>query len=272
MAGNSELKSLGGAGHCDEVPHFVMEVRPSSIPPALLRLPDDVHVTYESWSKRWQGRSVARAHQLREQIMETMTRQREGYFTLDEAAQIIADSRPAVDPAQAVKRFLSAHQKGHLTIHQGGTRFRREVNEAVSDFHDVLEAGALDKWLRESTGFGFPTHSVPAVAPLDAKAAASSAPPVAHASTVRSTKGRRPSDTLWPAIRKAQEQCVNQWDAAEVFGRLQALADATESYPPLVESTRNGISWTNEKGVVTFLDRGALSKRLRRLARAGSRR
>ena len=150
------------------MPHFVMEVRPSSIPSALLRLPDDVHVTYESWSKRWQGRSVARAHQLREQIMETMTRQREGYFTLDEAAQIIADSRPAVDPAQAVKRFLSAHQKGHLTIHQGGTRFRREVNEAVSDFHDVLEVGALDKWLRESTGSGFPAYSPPEAAPPEA--------------------------------------------------------------------------------------------------------
>jgi hypothetical protein len=168
MAGNSELKPLGGAEHCEEMPHFVMEVRPSSIPPALLRLPDDVHVTYESWSKRWQGRSVARAQQLREQIMETMTRQGEGYFTLDEAAQIIADSRPAVDPAQAVKRFLSAHQKGHLTIHQGGTRFRREVNEAVSDFHDVLEAGALDRWLRESTGSGFPAYSPPEAAPPEA--------------------------------------------------------------------------------------------------------
>jgi hypothetical protein len=272
MAGNSELKPLGGAAHCEEMPHFVMEVRPSSIPPALLRLPDKAHVTYESWSKRWQGRSVTKARQLREQIAATMTRQREGYFTLDEAAQIIAGSNPAVEPAEAVRRFLVAHRDGHLTIHQGQTRFPREVGETVSDFHDLLEVGALDKWLRESTGFGFPTHSVPAVAPLEAKAAASSAPPVAHASTVRSTKGRRPSDTLWPAIRKAQEQCVNQWDAAEVFGRLQALADATESYPPLVESTRNGISWTNEKGVVSFLDRGALSKRLKRLACAGSRR
>jgi hypothetical protein len=168
MAGKSELKPLGGAGHCDEVPHFVMEVRPSSVPPALLRLPDKAHVTYESWSKRWQGRSVAEAHQLREQIMETMTRQREGYFTLDEAAHIIAGSNPAVDPAHAVKRFLSAHQKGHLTIHQGGTRFPRDVNEAASDFHDVLEVGALDRWLRESTGSGFPAYSPPEAAPPEA--------------------------------------------------------------------------------------------------------
>jgi hypothetical protein len=272
MAGKSELKPLGGAGHCDEVPHFVLEVRPSSIPPALLRLPDEAHVTYESWSKRWQGRSVTKARQLREQIMEAMTRQSEGYFTLDEAAQIIADSRPAVDPAQAVKRFLSAHQKGHLTIHQGGTNFPRGVGETVSDFHDLLEAGALDKWLRESTGSGFPAYSLPAAAPLQAKPVVSPAPPVAPASMVHSTKGRRQSDVLWPAIRRAQAQCTDPWDGAEVFGRLQALADATEPHPPLVESTRNGISWTNEKGKVNSLTRDALSKRLQRSARAGSRR
>ena len=162
MAGNSEPTPPIGAGPRGELLHFVLEVRPASIPPGLLLLPDEVQVTYESGIKRWRLRGATTAGQLREQITETITRQREGYFTLDEAAQIMADSRPAVEPVEAVRRFHLAHRKGHLTIHQGGTRFPREVGEHVSDFHDLLKAAELDAWLLESVGYGFP-----AAAPLE---------------------------------------------------------------------------------------------------------
>lgn len=216
-----------------------------------------------------------RAGELLSDIRDTMARQAEGFFTLSEAAQVLAESRPDVDPLEVIDQMRQAHATGRLRVHHGGRRkgrFAVRQGEAVRAFRDLVASEELDRWLREPTGYGFPAYSPIDAAPLHAKPEASLVPPVASASTVHSTKGRRPSDTLWPAIRKAQEQCANRWDVAEVFGRLQALADATESHPPLVESTRDGISWINEKGVMTFLTRDALSKRLQRLAHAASRR
>jgi hypothetical protein len=78
---------------------------------------------------------------------------------------------------------------------------------------------------------------------------------------VHSTKGRRPSDTLWPAIRKAREQCADPWNVAEVYVRLEALA--MEGLPPLIDTTTKGILWNN-KGRDTLLTRNALASRLKR--------
>jgi hypothetical protein len=200
MAGNSETTPPIGAGPRGELLHFVLEVRPASIPPGLLLLPDEAQVTYESGIKRWGLRGATKARELREQITETINRQREGYFTLDEAAQIMADSRPAVEPVEAVRRFHLAHRKGHLTIHQGGTRFPRDVGEHVSDFHDMLNAAELDAWLRKSVGYGFPAHSAPATAPHE--------PPRDRGRRVKRKVLLSENVRRWPTIERDLKDCA----------------------------------------------------------------
>jgi len=139
-----------------EMPHFVTSARPLEVPAALLALPDDARVSYEHNIARQRGSGITNAADYRESIWDTMARQAEGHFTLNEAAQVLADSRPGLDPRETVKRFRLAHSKGELPIHQGGSRFSLEMGETVRDFWDTVEVSELDAWLRASVGYGFP--------------------------------------------------------------------------------------------------------------------
>lgn len=139
-----------------DMPHFVTSARPLEVPAELLALPDDAKVSYEHNIAGWRGSGITNAADYRESIRDTMARQAEGHFTLIEAAQVLADSRPELDPTETVKRFLLAHSKGKLPIHQGISRFPLEVSETVSDFWDTVEVSELDAWLRASVGYGFP--------------------------------------------------------------------------------------------------------------------
>ncbi len=139
-----------------DMPHFVTSARPLELPAALLALSDDARVSYEENVAGWRGSGITNAADYRESIRNTMARQAEGHFTLNEAAQVLADSRPGLDPIQTVKRLRAAHSKGELRIHQHGSRFPLEVGETVRDFLDTVEVTELDAWLRASVGYGFP--------------------------------------------------------------------------------------------------------------------
>ncbi len=153
-----------------DMPHFVTSARPLEVPAALLALPDDARVSYEHNIARQRGSGITNAADYRESIRDAMARQAEGHFTLNEAAQVLADSRPGLDPMETVKRFRLAHSKGKLPIHQGGSRFPLEVGETVRDFWDTVEVSELDAWLRASVGYGFPVALAvtPSAAPASA--------------------------------------------------------------------------------------------------------
>ena len=153
------------------VPHFITSTRPVTVPPELLALAADARITYEHSIAGQRGSGMTNAGDYREVMRETIARQAEGYFTLNEAAQVLADSRPGLDPMDTVKRFRLAHAKGELPIHHGRSRFPLEVGETIRDFLDLLEEAELDAWLRASAGYGFPG----AGSPDDAKEAPTTA-------------------------------------------------------------------------------------------------
>ena len=256
----------------DGLRRFTIPAWPRTEPPGLNMIPAEEVVYFERKVRPYTSGTI-RADELLRDIRETIARQAEGYFTLNEAAQVLAESRPDLDPLEAIKAFRKAREAGRLCAYHGDRgkgRFPVDLGAAIREHLDLLKAAELDAWLRESVGYGFPAHS-PAPKPAEAAPAALPVPAAAPAPTVHSTKGRRPSDTLWPAIRKAQAQCADPWDAAEVFGHLEALADGDESQPPLLESTPKGIKW-NRSGRDAYLTRNALTKRLqgenRRIAAA----
>ena len=145
-----------GVTPADRVPHFITNARPTYVSAALLALPADARVTYEDSTGGHHGSGVTNAGDYRDTIRETIARQAEGYFTLNEAAQVLADSRPGLAPVETVKRFRLAHSKGELPIHQGGSRFPLEVGETIREFWDTVSSTELDAWLRASAGYGFP--------------------------------------------------------------------------------------------------------------------
>lgn len=137
-------------------PHFITSARPMDIPAELMALPDGARITYEHSIGGWQGRGECFAGAYRAEIEATIKRQAEGFFTLIEAAQILADTLRGFTPADTVQRFREAHETGDLPIHCGDTRLLRRVGEHVRDFHDLLNVAELDTWLHASSGHRFP--------------------------------------------------------------------------------------------------------------------
>lgn len=184
------------------VPHFVTSARPLEVPAALLGLPDDARISYERNIGRERGSGITNAADYRDATRDTIARQAGGHFTLNEAAQVLADRHPGLDPAEAVKRFRMAHSKGELPIHQGGSRFPLEGGETIRDFWDTLEVAELDSWLRASVGYGFPkAESAPGPTP------ATSVPAIQEQAADRGRRVKRAAliaDNVsrWPTIER----------------------------------------------------------------------
>lgn len=140
----------------ENAPHIIIEACPTSIPVALLALADDELVSYQRIGGHQQSLSVMRAKALRDEIEAIVSRQAKGFFTLEEAARVLEESRPSLDPNEVVQRIRLAHSAGKLQIRRGKSRFPLGADEPVTDYWDLVEAIELDAWLRASTKYGFP--------------------------------------------------------------------------------------------------------------------
>lgn len=252
MARKLEAKKSPDATPIAEVPHFVIEARPAHIPAALQQLADDARVTYGSGIKHWQSHSDTTAGRLRIQIAETIKRQGEGYFTLDEAAQILTDAGADGDH---LSQMLHAWADGDLSVHQGGSRYLRRAGETICTFDDTVTVDDLNKWLQDQTGRGFPAPAAAVSVGCEAKEARSDA----SEPKVHSTKDKRRRDDLWPVIEEAQRKCRDPKDTAEVWVELTRMADHETG--PLLAFTEQRIKWTRN-GKTAYLTRDALHKRL----------
>jgi hypothetical protein len=236
------------------VPGFAIEAQPVDVPPALAKMPADARVTFErTFGTHLRGTMLA--GELCDEIREIISRQAEGFFTLHEAAQVLADTRPDLSPAEHVKHWRKAHRSGALRIHKRRGRYPLEPGEGVNASLDLLEVRALDEWLRASAGYGFP-GCAPAGEPVTPVEPAA---PVASGGRMHSTKGQKRRDDLWPAIEAAQAECSNPLDTAAVWVALRDMAK--EEKPPLLGNEGERIRW-QRGGVAAFLTRGALHKRL----------
>lgn len=154
-------------------PHFVTSARPLEVPPELLALAPDVLIIEEHRIGRQNGAvNGFSAGVYRELIEERIARQAEDLFTVNEAAQVLADARPGKTGIEWVKEFRAGHCAGALPIRESGSRIPfKPANpsehaqipntwtarqEAARDFQDLVKGTDLDAWLRSTAGYGFP--------------------------------------------------------------------------------------------------------------------
>lgn len=238
------------------IPHFVTSAWPKCVPPELLVLPANARITYEDNIGGVRESGATSAGEYRATILDTIARQAEGYFTLCEAAQVLADSRPGIDATEAVKRFLRAHSDDGLPIHQRGSRFPLEVGETIRDFWDTVEVTELDAWLRASAGYGFPKAEGAAVP----AAAADGGRAQAHAL-------KRRSDPLAAVLTLAEGHAVDAKDWQSVWAALVALAESPTRPAPLLGYVEGeGVQYRADDAdqPASYLSREALRARFRR--------
>jgi hypothetical protein len=169
-----------------DMPHFISSAWPQELPAELMALADDAQVSYEHSIGRERGSGITNAAAYRGMIRETMARQSQGYFTVNEAAQVVAESRPGGRGPEWAHSIQRAHRVGVLAIREPGSLLpmRPLKPEPHSDipkhwtgvqsleraFSDLLLLSELDAWLRATAGYGFPAAGAAGAAATPAAA------------------------------------------------------------------------------------------------------
>ncbi len=121
-------------------------------------------------------------------------------------------------------------------------------------FRSAVGGGESEQW-HEYLHSKAPASTAPAQSPATPKPVVA----VGASSVIHSTKARR--DALKPVIERAQSECRNPQDAAEVWGVLLMLAEKKTA--PLIGATEEGLQYL-KGGAAEIFTRKSLGKRLAR--------
>ena len=144
----------------DGIPEFVVNPRPRVVDPALLALDRDAIVRFSGKIGRWQGTSQQRASAVIAEIEAQIKRQVEGFFTVEEAAQVLADSLDGVDVAKLIDQMRGAFRNGKLPIRDSEHRLPHFKESDIFELTSLVTISDIDAWLDGSrTGYRFPVPS-----------------------------------------------------------------------------------------------------------------
>lgn len=149
---------------------FIEQARPLCEPAELLKLPLDTRISFVNTIGGANGIGRGRAGDMLEIVRERMARQAQGFFTIEEAAQILADGVPGVEVKAITRKMFEAFRKGRLTVRDPGDRAGVLNLEEVSAYLHLVKEFDVDAWLlSEGVGYQFP--KVGQVAPVVRKSA-----------------------------------------------------------------------------------------------------
>jgi hypothetical protein len=211
-----------------------------------------------------------------------------GRYTLEEAAEHLSGVGESYDAMLARLKESAGKEpgtKGALPMRNPGREASIVYGDGpgrisrVREFYEHAYWDDLNHWLEENDrrikyrfpnpartsedGRGFTMSAAQTSEPGSATAEVAPSRIVRH-----STKTSR-RDCLDPAIELAQRECKDPSDTAEVWARLQVLAQS--EHPPLLAVTPQGLKYTKDGSTPAYFTRNALDKRLHREKRIGRR-
>jgi len=141
----------------DTRPVFTTPARPHEIPKLLQVLQADTAILVRSELGEWGGLTTARVSDYIQQLEAVMQRQADGFFTLNEAAQVLADSRGGIDFMRMVGEMATATVNGARMARDPGDHMPIRGCAGVSAWYHVIKVADIDAWLTEcGTGYLFP--------------------------------------------------------------------------------------------------------------------
>jgi hypothetical protein len=139
----------------------------------LADLAPDSRVTFEHYVGIQGSNGTTNAADCRAAFQEVINRQSEDLFTVDEAAQLLADARHGRTASKWVEDIYAAHRSGVLAVRDNVSRIpfrpaRPAINAVIPSFWtaeqdmtrhfmDLVRGTDVDSWLRVTAGYGFPT-------------------------------------------------------------------------------------------------------------------
>lgn len=137
---------------------FFDSPRPLRIDPALLATDRSEVIEYVTTFGRWQGgEGHQKAGSYADALRQQLQRQAEGFFTVDEAAQLLADSRPGSGASAMVENFQQARVSGRRLVRHANSRLPVEDIKHLHGFDLLVLVSDIDQWLDEQrVGYRFP--------------------------------------------------------------------------------------------------------------------
>jgi hypothetical protein len=145
--------ALTGLQATTDLPIFNMPVRPVDTPQWLSDLHPDAGVYYINYVEDRGMEGPVEARAVIETIEEVIKRQREGFFTVKEAAQDLDDQYQDIQAAKMVDQLLSATLNGKSII-RGSDKLYLLENERSREKKNLIMASDVDKWF-EAQGLNY---------------------------------------------------------------------------------------------------------------------
>jgi hypothetical protein len=141
------------------LPTFKFQARPLCVPPEIATMAPSTEIKVIGFvgGGVYDFQTQTAADYVQE-LQATIARQATGYFTVDEAAQILADNNPGeVEAKPMIQQMLAAFRGGNLPIRNTGDKLQPLDKDEVRSYVNLVTIGDVNKWLEEN---GSP-HRIP---------------------------------------------------------------------------------------------------------------
>lgn len=125
----------------------------------LKALPQDEGVTVQSAIGTFSGQGSAPARQWVESLESDVLRQAAGFFTVGEAAQMLADEHPALSVKDLVERITVAQVNGRRLVREPN-RMPLSEERQIREYLDLVKVEDLNEWLAQC-GADYRLHVAP---------------------------------------------------------------------------------------------------------------
>jgi hypothetical protein len=122
---------------------------------AIREVPPDESIVVHETIGGYNGQGVAPARDWLERLKEVVKRQEQGYFTVGEAAQMLADANPSVDAKDLIERMASAcvgNVQTRRRLIRGADLMPLVDGKEFREFMDLVHVEEVDEWLSRSMG------------------------------------------------------------------------------------------------------------------------
>jgi hypothetical protein len=191
------------------IPTFELPARVSQIPSELSALHTDARVSYsESFCKRRSNKGETSASALIEMFNERIARQQQGFYTLEEAAGILAEANSDLDGTGLLDKMIESFRNGQLTVRDVSTQAPHKEWATLRTFYDWVTAQDVDVMLKAwDVSYRFPAAPSSAAPPAQKRVLA----PEANKSQVLAALKELYSDPLaLPSFKNGKPNPIKQ--------------------------------------------------------------
>ena len=130
-------------------PEFREQARPRCVDPELLALEPEREVLFHELPGLMTGCGIGRAFEVVARVEEQIARQASGFFTLAEAAHILANANAGCDVRDLIRRMMAATVKGRRLPRDPGSKLPVLPGADSFTFLWVATPEDIDAWLEE---------------------------------------------------------------------------------------------------------------------------